>query len=156
MPLNLRVLDIPGHTRGHIAYYGDGSLFCGDTLFTGGCGRLFEGTPEQMYHSLNKLAALPEETLVYCGHEYTEANLRFAKTVEPQNKYLLQRIEQVKELREKNLPTVPATIAEEKHTNPFLRCTVPAVITAVEHYTGKRFKDPIHVFAHLREWKNNF
>lgn len=155
-PVKLQVLDIPGHTRGHIAYYGENMLFCGDTLFTGGCGRLFEGTVEQLYHSLNKLAALPDNTHVYCGHEYTEANLRFARAIEPHNTDLLTRIAKVRQLRAKNLPTVPSTLAEEKCTNPFLRCTVPAVIQAAEHYTGKKLLGPIQVFAALREWKNNF
>jgi hydroxyacylglutathione hydrolase len=152
--LNFQVLSIPGHTRGHIAYYGHDMLFCGDTLFTGGCGRLFEGTAEQMYASLMKLAALPDTTKVYCGHEYTEANLRFAQAVEPNNKFLLERIERVKILRAQNLPTVPSTILEEKQTNPFLRCEVVEVITAAEQHIGAKLNMHIEVFACLRKWKD--
>lgn len=121
-PLTLKVLDIPGHTLGHIAYYGDGMLFCGDTLFSAGCGRLFEGTAEQMYQSLGKLAALPEDTKVYCGHEYTLSNLQFAKWVEPDNLDIQKRIDFVSELRRKNLPSLPSTLKDELAVNPFLRC----------------------------------
>jgi hydroxyacylglutathione hydrolase len=122
------VLDIPGHTRAHIAYYGAGSLFCGDTLFACGCGRLFEGTAEQMYASLKKLAALPDDTKVYCGHEYTLANIGFAKTVEPGNAALEQREARDRKLRAEGKPTLPSRLGEEKATNPFLRCLEPAVI----------------------------
>ena len=118
--LQLRVLEIPGHTLEHIAYYGHEVLFCGDTLFTGGCGRLFEGTPSQMCHSLNKLTQLADETLIYCGHEYTASNLKFARAVEPENADLLARIQKVDACVAQNIPTVPATMAEEKRTNPFL------------------------------------
>lgn len=154
--LIFKVLEIPGHTLGHIAYFGNGMVFTGDTLFTGGCGRLFEGSAEQMVQSLHKLASLPAETKVYCGHEYTENNLRFALEVEPKNPDLLQRIKRTKELRSKNLPTVPATIAEEKQTNPFLRCEIPEVIKAAEEYLGHKTKNPVEVFAGLRFWKNDF
>jgi len=116
-----KVLFIPGHTTGHVAYLFDNNLFCGDTLFTAGCGRLFEGTAEQMQASLKKLMALPDETKVYCGHEYTESNLRFAMTLEPKNHKLVSRLERVQALRARGLSTVPSTIEEEKHTNPFLR-----------------------------------
>jgi hydroxyacylglutathione hydrolase len=154
--LHFNVINIPGHTHGHIAYYGHGALFCGDTLFTGGCGRLFEGTAEQMCHSLHKLAALPNDTDVYCGHEYTQSNLQFARVVEPSNTYLLKRIEQTQALRSKNLPTVPAKISAEKLTNPFLRCDIPTIIHAAEQQAGKKLKNAVEVFACLREWKNNF
>lgn len=154
--LSFRVIEIPGHTLGHLAYYGHGVVFTGDTLFTGGCGRLFEGTAEQMCTSLNKLKALPEDTLVYCGHEYTENNLRFALAVEPNNPHLLQRSNKIKELRSKNQPTVPATIEEEKQTNPFLRCEIPEVIKAAEKFAGRPLKNPVEVFTVIREWKNNF
>ena len=152
--VSFSVLDIPGHTRAHIAYYGVGVLFCGDTLFACGCGRLFEGTPEQMYASLEKLRALPDETKVYCGHEYTLANIGFAKGVEPQNSALAARERRDRELRAAGRPTVPSTMREEKATNPFLRCTEPAVVDSVNKYLGQRVSDPVRVFAAIREWKN--
>ena len=148
------VLDIPGHTRAHIAYYGAGSLFCGDTLFACGCGRVFEGTPQQMYASLQKLRALPDETKVYCGHEYTLANIGFAKGVEPGNAALTAREARDRRLRETGKPTVPSRLGEEKATNPFLRCTEPAVVDSVNKYLGTRVSDPVRVFAAIREWKN--
>jgi hydroxyacylglutathione hydrolase len=153
---NFSVLDIPGHTRAHIAYYGAGSLFCGDTLFACGCGRLFEGTAEQMYASLAKLAALPDETKVYCGHEYTLANIGFAKTVEPGNSALVQRETRDRKLRAEGKPTLPSRLGEEKATNPFLRCLEPAVIESANKYLGKRLADPVRVFAAIRDWKNQF
>ena len=148
------VLDIPGHTRAHIAYYGAGSLFCGDTLFACGCGRVFEGTPQQMYASLEKLRALPDSTKVYCGHEYTLANIGFAKGVEPGNSALAARETRDRRLREAGKPTVPSTMGEEKATNPFLRVREPAVIESVNKYLGSRVSDPVGVFAAIREWKN--
>lgn len=148
------VLDIPGHTRAHIAYYGAGALFCGDTLFACGCGRLFEGTAEQMYASLQKLRALPDDTKVYCGHEYTLANIGFAKGVEPGNTALAQREQRDQRLRAAGKPTVPSRLGEEKATNPFLRCTEPAVVESVNKYLGTRVSDPVRVFAAIREWKN--
>lgn len=120
--LQFRILFIPGHTKGHIAYVGYDRVFCGDTLFVGGCGRLFEGTAGQMIHSLNKLKSLPDCTQVYCGHEYTEKNLRFALTIEPDNDALKQKYAWTLRQREHNLPTVPSRIAEEMEYNPFLRC----------------------------------
>lgn len=152
--VSFSVLDIPGHTRAHIAYYGVGVLFCGDTLFACGCGRVFEGTPEQMYASLEKLRALPDDTKVYCGHEYTLANIGFAKGVEPQNSALAARERRDHELRAAGRPTVPSTMREEKATNPFLRCTEPAVVDSVNKYLGQRVSDPVRVFAAIREWKN--
>lgn len=154
--ISFKVLDIPGHTLGHVAYYGNNILFCGDTLFTAGCGRIFEGTPEQMYSSLLKLKSLPEQTLVYCGHEYTLANLQFAAQVSPENMAVQQRLKKTKELREQNLPTVPALLSEEKITNPFLRCDSPEVMAAVSHHSGKLLTTPLSVFTELRCWKNNF
>jgi len=148
------VLDIPGHTRAHIAYYGAGSLFCGDTLFACGCGRVFEGTPQQMYTSLEKLRALPDATKVYCGHEYTLANIGFAKGVEPGNSALAAREARDQRLRDAGKPTVPSTMGEEKATNPFLRVREPAVIDSVNKYLGSRVSDPVGVFAAIREWKN--
>lgn len=152
--VTFEVLDIPGHTRAHIAYYGAGALFCGDTLFACGCGRLFEGTAEQMYTSLSKLRALPDDTKVYCGHEYTLANISFAKNVEPGNAALSAREARDRGLRERGLPTVPSTMRDEKATNPFLRCTEPAVVDSVNKYMGARVSDPVRVFAAIREWKN--
>ena len=155
LDLELRVMAVPGHTLGHVAYYTPGCLFCGDTLFGGGCGRLFEGTPQAMYDSLMRLAALPDTTLVYCAHEYTEANLRFALAVEPRNRALRHRVEEVAVLRAKGLPTVPSTLALEKATNPFLRCGEADVVDAVQA-RGAAGNDPVAVFAALREWKDSF
>jgi hydroxyacylglutathione hydrolase len=152
--LKFQVIKIPGHTLDHVAYYSANVLFCGDTLFTGGCGRVFEGTAPQMYQSLGRLSQLPDDTSIYCGHEYTQANLRFAQLVEPENADILKRIDTADKLRTQNLPTVPALLSEEKKTNPFLRCDVPAVIQAVQRYTGKNFSDPSQVFEALRNWKN--
>jgi len=152
--LALSVLDIPGHTRAHVAYYGAASLFCGDTLFACGCGRLFEGTPEQMMASLAKLAALPDDTKVYCGHEYTLANIAFAQQVEPANRALAARLERDRRLREAGKPTLPSTLAEERATNPFLRWAEPAVVESANKYLGARISDPVRVFAAIREWKN--
>jgi hydroxyacylglutathione hydrolase len=156
LDLELDVLDIPGHTRAHIAYYGAGSLFCGDTLFACGCGRLFEGTAEQMYASLQKLLALPDTTKVYCGHEYTLANIGFAKAVEPRNAALAKREQRDRRSSDAGKPTLPSTLGEEKATNPFLRCSEPAVVESVNKYLGSRVSDPVRVFAAIREWKNRF
>lgn len=136
--LKLNVIDVPGHTSGHIAYYGNGWLFCGDTLFAGGCGRLFEGTPAQMHTSLAKLKALPPQTQVFCAHEYTQANLAFAITIEPDNLDLQQRIQDVAKLRQQQQPTIPSSIDIELKTNPFLRV-----------------KDD-KAFANVRQLKDNF
>jgi hydroxyacylglutathione hydrolase len=152
--VSFSVLDIPGHTRAHIAYYGAGALFCGDTLFACGCGRLFEGTAQQMYASLQKLLALPDATKVYCGHEYTLANIGFARAVEPKNAALEKREGRDRKLREAGKPTLPSTLGEEKATNPFLRCREPAVVESVNKYLGARVADPVQVFAAIREWKN--
>jgi hydroxyacylglutathione hydrolase len=154
--ITLSVLDIPGHTAGHIAYYGANLLFCGDTLFACGCGRLFEGTPQQMVQSLEKLSDLPNETQVYCGHEYTLNNIRFARVVEPGNQTLIEREKTVENLRKLNAPTLPSTIGLEKATNPFLRCNQPEVIQAASRHAGKTLTDRVDVFAAVREWKDNF
>ena len=154
--VSFSVLDIPGHTRAHVAYYGAGALFCGDTLFACGCGRLFEGTAEQMFASLSKLAALPDDTKVYCGHEYTLANIGFAKAVEPQNAALSAREARDRKLREAGRPTLPSTLRDEKATNPFLRCREPAVVESANKYLGARVADPVRVFAAIRDWKNKF
>jgi hydroxyacylglutathione hydrolase len=156
LAVSFQVLEIPGHTRAHVAYYGAGALFCGDTLFACGCGRLFEGTAEQMFASLAKLAALPDETKVYCGHEYTLANIGFAKAVEPQNQALCAREARDRRLRDAGRPTLPSTLRDEKATNPFLRCREPAVIESANKYLGARIADPVRVFAAIRDWKNRF
>ena len=154
------VLDVPGHTRGHIAYAGHGAVFCGDTLFSGGCGRLFEGTPAQMHTSLGALAALPPETQVYCAHEYTASNLRFALAVEPDNAALVAYAADVAALRAAGQATVPTTVARERAINPFLRTTVPAVRAAAAGFATEAglnaANDDIATLAALREWKNRF
>lgn len=152
--LSLQVLDTPGHTRGHVCYVGHGALFCGDTLFGAGCGRLFEGTPEQMYNSLQKISALPDETLVYCAHEYTLDDLKFALVAEPNNPDITQRETEAKRLRQQGLPTVPSTLALEKRTNPFLRSHVPALVSAAETFAGHPLESGAEVFATVRHWKD--
>jgi len=154
--IELETLDIPGHTAGHIALTGAGLLFCGDTLFACGCGRLFEGTPAQMCDSLAKLARLPRETRVYCGHEYTLANIRFAEAVEPGNPRLGARRQRDEARRARGEPTLPSTIGEELETNPFLRCAEPEVVAAAERRAGRALAGPVEVFAEIREWKNAF
>ncbi len=146
------VLDIPGHTLGHIAYYGSNLLFCGDTLFGAGCGRLFEGTYEQLYNSLSLLAKLPDNTQVYCAHEYTEKNLNFALFLEPENTEVVERLSQVKELRLSGKATLPSNLALEKKTNPFLRCNNEQIRIAA----GENTTDPIAVFTAIRKMRNYF
>lgn len=155
-PLTLTVIDIPGHTSGHIAYYAKEMLFCGDTLFSAGCGRLFEGTPGEMYASLQKIAELPNDTKIYCGHEYTLNNLKFAKTVEPHNINMIERIQAVESLREKNQPTLPSLLSQEKETNPFLRCDSAELIEQVALYAKQKLHHPVEVFKWLRKWKDEF
>ena len=150
------VLDVPGHTAGHIAYVHPEAVFCGDTLFACGCGRLFEGTPAQMVRSLGKLAALPRETRVYCAHEYTMSNIRFAEAVEPGNARLAERKARDAAKRERGEPTVPSTIDEERATNPFLRCAEPEVRASAERHAGRSLAGPVEVFAEIRAWKNSF
>jgi hydroxyacylglutathione hydrolase len=156
--LRLSVLDVPGHTSGHIAYVApqQGWLFCGDTLFAGGCGRLFEGSPAQMTASLAKLAALPDATQVFCAHEYTLSNLRFAREVEPENKALDARIRSEQAKRDQGQPTVPSSIGLEKLTNPFLRYTEPAIVDRLISAGRLDVREPIATFAALRLWKNSF
>lgn len=161
LDLTLRVLDVPGHTLGHIAYVretpGAHWLFCGDTLFAGGCGRLFEGTPAQLSASLAKLAELPDDTSVYCAHEYTLANLAFAHAVEPGNPAIASRIGTERAKRERGLPTIPTTIALEKATNPFLRYDQGAIGRRLAELGRLAPGAPASaVFATLREWKNTF
>lgn len=152
---DFNVLSVPGHTLGHLAYYGHGCLFCGDTLFGAGCGRLFEGSPAQMHESLMRLAALPGETAVYCAHEYTETNLRFARMVEPGNRNLRRRMDEVAIIRAEGMATIPTTIELEKATNPFLRCLVPEVISSIRS-RGEDASDSLAVFTALRKWRNSF
>jgi hydroxyacylglutathione hydrolase len=154
--ITFTVIHVPGHTLEHVAYYWPNHVLTGDTLFTAGCGRIFEGSVLQMYESLSKLKRLPDETGVYCGHEYTEANLWFAQEVEPTNPVINNRMETVAQFRRQKLPTVPALLKLEKSTNPFLRCEVPEVINAVSYYVGHAVEDPVQVLGILREWKNNF
>ena len=153
--IEFHVIAVPGHTLGHIAYYGSGCLFCGDTLFAGGCGRLFEGTAAQMADSLARLAALPDDTAVYCAHEYTQANLRFALAVEPGNRRLQSRFEEVAATLARGGATLPSTIAIEKASNPFLRCGEPEVVASARSRVPAA-RDEVAVFAALREWKNRF
>ena len=154
--IELGVLDVPGHTAGHIAYVGEGAVFCGDTLFACGCGRLFEGTAAQMSESLGKLARLAPETRVYCAHEYTMSNIRFAEAVEPGNARLAARKVREAARRARGEPTVPSTIGEELATNPFLRCEEPQVKASAERHAGRMLADPVEVFAEIRRWKNDF
>lgn len=149
-----QVFDVPGHTSGHIAYYFADSraLFCGDTIFALGCGRLFEGTPDQMWHSLTKLIALPDDTLVHCAHEYTEANAAFAETVEPGNPTLMERIKEIKALRAEGKPTVPSELGVEKATNPFLR----PMSENLQETIGMLGRPLPRVFAETRALKDSF
>lgn len=156
LDLRLQVMAIPAHTLDHVAYYNQDIVFCGDTLFTGGCGRIFEGTPQQMLAALDQLAALPPQTKVFCGHEYTVKNLQFALEVEPDNTILQQRLESAILMRNQNQPTVPSTISEELATNPFLRTRYPQVIKAIEAHWQRQFTGDVAVFGALREWKNTW
>lgn len=157
-----QVIDVPGHTSGHIAFFSTRAqsqplLFCGDTLFSGGCGRLFEGTAAQMQASLDALAALPANTLVCCAHEYTISNLRFAQAVEPNNPELAQYLEYCQQLRKKGLPTLPSTLQTELAINPFMRSRAADVIAAAVHHDPQtRPEEPASVLATLRQWKNVF
>ncbi|MGB1261352.1 MAG: hydroxyacylglutathione hydrolase [Cognaticolwellia sp.] len=154
--LTFEVLDIPGHTRGHIAYLSQDNLFCGDTLFSGGCGRLFEGTPRQMLTSLEKLSALPERTHVYCAHEYTQANLNFALSVEPSNSEVVHYYNQVLNIREQGMATIPTSIMREKKINPFLRCHLPSLMTSASEFSGDEISEKLAAFTVIRGWKDNF
>jgi hydroxyacylglutathione hydrolase len=151
--LEFAVIDLPGHTSSHIAFFGAGCLFSGDTLFSVGCGRLFEGTPAQMQNSLDKLAALPPETLVYCGHEYTQGNCAFALQVEPDNTALQERSGEAARLRAENRVTLPSSIGSELATNPFMRSRQPAVVAAAQK-RGVCTDDPASVLAIIRAWKD--
>ena len=150
------VLEVPGHTRSHVAFHGHGLVFCGDTLFSLGCGRLFEGTPEEMHASLSRLSALPDTTLVCCGHEYTLANAAFALRVEPGNTALQDRAADARRQRDQGQPTLPTTLASERACNPFLRADTPAVRAAVAQRLGREPRDAVETFAELRRWKDGF
>ncbi|MEW6612676.1 MAG: hydroxyacylglutathione hydrolase [Pseudomonadota bacterium] len=153
----MQVIAVPGHTRDHIAYFFENSLFCGDTLFAAGCGRLFEGTPAQMYHSLQRLAALPTHTQVFCAHEYTLGNLAFAAAVEPDNAAIQARRQETSARRARHLPSIPSRLDLELATNPFLRTRIPAVQNAAHRFDPNCDpNDPIAVFAALRRWKDEF
>lgn len=155
-PWRFEVIGVPGHTRSHIAFHGHGLLFCGDTLFSLGCGRMFEGTPAQMLGSLDRLAALPGATLVCCGHEYTLANAAFAAAVDPDNPALRRRTEEARAMRDEDRPTLPATLAGECAANPFLRVDAPVVRDAVAARLGRPPADRVEAFAGLRRWKDGF
>ena len=160
MGLTFKVIDVPGHTAGHIAFFcedleGSPLLFCGDTLFSGGCGRLFEGTPAQMLDSLDKLVALPEATRVCCTHEYTLSNLKFALAVDPHNEALQCYMSRAQALRDNGQPTLPSTLALERQINPFLRSRQPALIRAAQSFDANSH-DEVSTFATLRQWKNQF
>ena len=152
------VIHNPGHTRGAVSYYFPDAeaVFTGDTLFTAGCGRLFEGTPQELYSSFQRLTSLPETTQVYCGHEYTVANLAFAETVEPKNKSVLERKRAAEDRRAKNLPTIPSLLSTELATNPFLRVQAPEVIASVSAQSGLRSNEPVALLGALRAWKDSF
>lgn len=150
------VLEVPGHTRSHIAFHGRGHLFCGDTLFSLGCGRMFEGTPAQMLASLDRLAALPPDTLVCCGHEYSRANAAFARTVDPDNAALRRREQEILDMRSASRPTLPVALADELDCNPFLRVDTDAIRAAVARQSGADASDRVEVFAALRRWKDGF
>ena len=151
-----KILDVPGHTAGHIAYYGEGSLFIGDTVFACGCGRLFEGSPAQMVNSFEKIKALPLETQIYCAHEYTLANMKFAKAVDPDNKDLIQREQQCIKLRQQNIPTVPFSLADELKTSPFFGYERPEIRQAASRQSGIDKPDSVGTFTAIRKWKDNF
>lgn len=154
--LEFEVWSVPGHTSGHIAYVGHGAVFCGDTLFSGGCGRLFEGTAEQMHASLQRLKGLPADTRVYCAHEYTLSNLRFAQTVEPENDDITAYLELCERRREKDEATVPSTMRQELKVNPFLRCHEKTVKQAAERFAGRELRSESEIFAAVRKWKDGF
>lgn len=152
--VRFQVISVPGHTRGHLAYYGHGHLFCGDTLFSCGCGRLFEGTAAQMHQSLMRLAALPQDTWVCCAHEYTLANIALARSIDPSNPELQTWAEEALRLRNLGRPTLPVPLGRELKVNPFLRCHKPQIKIAAEHWAGRLLQHPAEVFAALREMKD--
>jgi len=155
--LEFNIIELPGHTLDHVAYLFDDNLFCGDTLFSGGCGRIFEGTAEQMLLSLEKLSSLPENTRVYCTHEYTLTNLSFALTVDPSNSELVQYYNKIKELRENNQISLPSSIFIEKKINPFLRCFDENIKQSAEEFNNsEKLNSTLEVFTTIRQWKDQF
>lgn len=154
--IEFKVAHIPGHTLDHIAYYNDEQLFCGDTLFSAGCGRLFEGSADQMANSLARLAALPESTQVYCGHEYTINNLEFAKAVEPENLAIAERLEICHLLRDSGKPTLPSTIEIERATNPFIRLNEPSILQMASKQVNREISDPVQALSIIRQWKDRW
>jgi hydroxyacylglutathione hydrolase len=151
--LPFTVMAVPGHTRGHLAYHGEGALFCGDTLFGAGCGKLFEGTARQLFDALQHFAALPDDTLMYCAHEYTASNLRFSVLLEPDNPDVAARVAATAAARAQGVPTVPSTLRLERLTNPFLRVQQPVVVAAACAH-GAKSADPLAVFTLLRQWRD--
>ena len=154
--LSFEILAVPGHTLSHIAFWGHGAVFCGDTLFSAGCGRMFEGTPDQMNASLNRLKNLPPDTRMFCGHEYTAANLRFALAVDPANGAARDYQDSVERIRAAGSPSLPSTMDLEIRVNPFLRCDDPRVVSAAEKHAGKPLGSEAEVFGVLRAWKDQF
>ncbi len=154
--LTLDVLATPGHTLGHLCYHGQGNLFCGDTLFSCGCGRLFEGTPQQMYGSLSLIKALAAETRIYCAHEYTLENIAFALRVEPNNQALQKRLDEARALRGQGIPTLPVNLGTEIATNPFLRCEEPSVIVAATQHAEHALQAGLEAFTAVRAWRDEF
>ena len=152
----ITTLEVPGHTLGHVAYHGENALFCGDTLFTAGCGRLLGGSAQQLHESLNKIKKLPNNTGIYCAHEYTLSNLHFAQVVEPNNRAILERRLNAESKRLRHEPTVPSTLALELETNPFLRCGETTVKRATEEFCGRPLNSETEVFQVLRYWKDTF
>ena len=156
LDLNFSVLACPGHTLDHIAFYAKPWLFCGDTLFSAGCGRMFEGNPTQLWNSLQYLSSLPAETEVYCAHEYTEANLRFAAAVEPDNQAIKEHQQWVQRKRQNNEPSLPSTLAIESNVNPFLRCHLQSVKDSAQQRAQTSLSATVDIFACLRYWKDSF
>ena len=156
LDMKFEVIELPGHTLDHIAYVGHGGVFCGDTLFSAGCGRLFEGSPAQMMDSLSKLTALPDDTLVWCTHEYTLANLRFANAVEPNNATLQEYTRWAQDQRAHERPTLPSNIGEQKMINPFLRADSAEVKASASQYSEIQLDSELEVFTAVRRWKDNF
>lgn len=153
---SIKIIEVPGHTLGHVAYLIGSHFFCGDTLFGAGCGRLFEGTPAQMYKSLSKIKSLPEDTLIYCAHEYTLKNLSFAEFLEPENMKIKLRIRETENLISRGQYSVPFRLKLEKETNPFLRCDQKAIQAAIEKKFGQSGETETEVFRYLREWRNEW
>jgi len=156
LKLDFQVMDLSGHTAGHIGYLTDNMLFCGDTLFSAGCGRLYDGTAEQLHATIQRIAKLPPETTIYCGHEYTLDNLRFAQAVEPDNAAVQSRVEEVEALRAKNLPSLPSSLENEMRYNPFLRTDKENIMKTVAQHSGQKIDNSEDCFRYLRLLKDRF